>query len=52
MDIKCIKCNTRMVQHEAMYVCLLCEHEIEIEDWIELENVYLKREGAKLYDDV
>ncbi len=67
MNIDCIKCHTRMVQHEAKYVCLLCEHEIEIEDWAEMENVYLKRamippwkvnpklaqpEGADEYNDI
>ena len=31
MNIKCLKCNTVMVQHGNKYVCLLCEHEIEVE---------------------
>ena len=31
-----------MVPHEAEYVCLLCEHRIEIEDWVMLEEVFLK----------
>lgn len=42
MNIKCLKCNTRMVPHEAEYICLLCEYRIEIEDWVKLEEIYLK----------
>ena len=39
MNIDCLKCHTRMVPHGAKYVCLLCEHEIEVE-------------GANEYNDV
>ena len=64
MNVKCIKCNRRMVPHECIYVCLGCEHRVEIEDWVELADIaedYSKSKvaypdprpiGAKLYDDI
>ena len=37
--MKCVKCGTRMVQHETQYVCLLCESRVEVEDWELLADV-------------
>jgi hypothetical protein len=43
MIINCLECETRMVQHETVYVCLLCEKRVEVEDWVKLaEGVTLK----------
>ena len=45
MNINCLKCSTRMVQHETKFICLLCENEIEVEDWVELADT-----GSKLIE--
>ena len=49
-----------MVPHECIYVCLGCEHRVEIEDWVELADLAEdfhkypspRPMGAKLYDDI
>ena len=60
MNLNCLECHTRMVQHECVYVCLLCEKRVGVEDWdllADLAEDYLKLkrvqiEGAKQYNDV
>lgn len=38
MNVDCVPCGTRMVQHEYQFVCLKCEHRVEIEEWKNMEN--------------